>query len=95
MGTSPLRHSAQLSSTIDAVVVPIIFEIGSSTFDPTAPNYCGVEAGISAVNNFNASPLVTPVPNLTLNGVNVGNVQYVNEFHARRILEHHRRQLRV
>jgi hypothetical protein len=32
------------------------------------------------VNRFNASPLVTPVPNLTFNGVNVGTVQYTDGF---------------
>jgi hypothetical protein len=79
VGTSPF--AATLSgATINAVVVPLIFNIGGTIFDPTAPNNCGVEAGVSAVNRFNASPLVQPVPNLTFNGVNVGNLQYADGF---------------
>ncbi len=77
VGTSPFA-TPLTGTTIDAVLVPIIFDIGGTIFDPTAPNYCGVEAGMSAVNSFNASPLVTPVPNFTVNGVNVGNAQYVD-----------------
>jgi len=65
-------------STINAVLVPVIFDIGGVIFDPTAPNNCGVEGGESAVLRFNASPLVQPIPTLTLNGVNVGNAQYVD-----------------
>lgn len=56
----------------------MIFNIGGTVFDPTAPNTC--DGGISAVNRFNWSPVVEPVPNLTFNGVNVGTVQYVDGF---------------
>jgi hypothetical protein len=65
-------------STINAVVVPVIFNIGGTIFDPTAPDSC--DSGYSAVNRFNASPLVQPVPNLTFNGVNVGTAQYTDGF---------------
>ena len=65
-------------STINAVVVPIIFDIGGTIFDPTAANSC--DGNYSAVNRFNFSPLVQPVPNLTFNGVNVGTVQYTDGF---------------
>jgi hypothetical protein len=65
-------------SVINAVVVPIIFNIGGTIFDPTAPNSC--DTGYSAINRFNLSPLVQPVPNLTFNRVNVGNVQYTDGF---------------
>jgi hypothetical protein len=79
VGTSPF--AATLSgSTINAVVVPIVFSIGSSIFDPTAPNNCGVENGVSAENRLMASPLVLPVSNLTFNGVDVGNVQHTDGF---------------
>lgn len=64
--------------TINAVLVPMIFNIGGTVFDPTAPNSC--DSGISVVSRFNASPLVQPVPNLTFNGVNVGTVQYTDGF---------------
>jgi hypothetical protein len=82
VGTSPF--ATPLSGvTINAVVVPLIIGIGSSTFDPTAPNNCGVEAGNSALNSFNESPLVQPVPNLMFDGMNVGQtngVQYIDGF---------------
>ena len=77
VGTSPFASSLS-GSTINAVLVPVIFNIGGTVFDPTAPNNC--DSGYSAVNRFNASPLVQPVPNLTFNGVNVGNVQYTDGF---------------
>lgn len=77
VGTSPFASSLS-GSTINAVVVPVIFNIGGTVFDPTAPNSC--DSGYSAVNRFNASPLVTPVPNLTFNGIDVGNVQYTDGF---------------
>ena len=77
VGTSPFASSLS-GSTINAVVVPVIFNIGGTVFDPTAPNSC--DSGYSAVNRFNTSPLVVPVPNLTFNGVNVGNVQYTDGF---------------
>lgn len=79
MGTSPFV-TPLTGATIDALLVPIIFNIGGTLFDPTAPNNCGVEAGVSAVNRFNASPLVQPVPNLIFNGVKVGNVQHTDGF---------------
>jgi hypothetical protein len=77
VGTSPFAPTLS-GTTINAVVVPLIFKIGVTVFDPTAPNNC--DSGYSAVNRFNASPLVMPVPNLTFNGVNVGNVQYTDGF---------------
>ena len=64
-------------SVINAVVVPTIFDIGGTIFDPTAPNSC--DSGYTALNRFNFSPLVQPT-NLTFNGVNVGNVQYTDGF---------------
>jgi hypothetical protein len=77
VGTSPFTTPLS-GTTINAVVVPLIFNIGGTIFDPTAPNNC--DSGYSAVNRFNASPMATPVPNLTFNGVNVGNVQYTDGF---------------
>ncbi len=65
-------------SAINAVVVPTIFDIGGTIFDPTVGNSC--DSGYTAVNRFNLSPLVQPVTNLTFNGVNVGNVQYTDGF---------------
>jgi hypothetical protein len=47
LGTSPFP-TPLTGSTIDAVLVPIIFDIGGAMFDPAAPNDC--DSGISAVN---------------------------------------------
>ena len=77
VGTNPFSTTPS-GSVIDAVIVPMIFNIGGTVFDPAAPNSC--DSGISAVNRFNWSPLVQPVPNLTFNGVNVGTVQYTDGF---------------
>jgi len=68
------------ATTIDAVLVPLIVEVvqGSDVlmFDPTSPNYCGPNAGVSPVDRFRKSPLVV-ARNLSFNGVNVGKWQYV------------------
>lgn len=77
VGTNPFATSLS-GATIFAVLVPVVIKIGSVTFDPAAPSAC--DAGVSAVDRFNASPLVQPVPGLSFNGVNVGDVQYVDGF---------------
>lgn len=79
VGTSPFA-TALSGSTIKAVVIPIIFNIGGVFLDSTAPNSCYAEGGLSAASRFMASPLVVPVNNLTFDGVDVGNVQYVDGF---------------
>jgi hypothetical protein len=66
-------------STIPVVVVPVVVTINGTIFDPTAPNYCGSEGGVSAITRIMQSPVVLP-GSLTFNGVNVGNVQYVDGF---------------
>jgi hypothetical protein len=76
-GSSPFA-STLTSTTIPVVVVPAVVSIGSTFFDPTAANTC--DGGFSAVYRLMNSPLVQPVPNLTFNGINVGNVQYVDGF---------------
>jgi hypothetical protein len=69
--------------TIDAVFVPLIIQIikpdGSIvTFDPLTPDSsCGET--YSPENRFRHSPLVVP-SDLTFNGVDVGNVQYIDGF---------------
>jgi len=77
VGTNPF--STPLTGTsINAVIIPMAFNIGGVVFDPTAPNSC--DNNYSVVDRFNLSPLVLPVTNLTFNGVNVGNVQYSDGF---------------
>ena len=77
VGTNPFSITPS-GSVIDAVIVPMVFNIGGTIFDPTAPNTC--DSNVSAINRFNWSPVVQPVPNLTFNGVNVGTAQYVDGF---------------
>ncbi len=77
-GTSPFASSLS-GSTIPVVVVPVVVNINGTVFDPTVPNYCGSEAGVSAITRIMQSPVVVP-SSLTFNGVGVGDVQYVNGF---------------
>ena len=60
VGTSPFASTLS-GSTIKAVVVPVIVNIGSNSFNPTLPNTCFAEGGNSAVGQFMVSPLVLPV----------------------------------
>lgn len=75
VGTSPFSKPLA-ASTINAVVVPLKLSVGSATFDPTAGDSC--DANVSAVTRFRQSPLVNDVADLTMNGVDLGNVQFIN-----------------
>lgn len=76
VGTNPF--AATLSgTTINAVVVPVTIKIGSTVFDPTAPDDCD---SVPAQTRFYYSPLANNVPNLTILGVNVGTTQFNNGF---------------
>ncbi|HEX5106260.1 MAG TPA: hypothetical protein VFV87_20715, partial [Pirellulaceae bacterium] len=77
-GTSPFASTLS-GSTIPVVVVPVVVNINGTVFDPTAPNFCGPEGGVSAITRIMQSPVVVP-SYLTFNGVNVGYTQYVNGF---------------
>jgi len=77
-GTSPFATTLS-GSTIPVVVVPVVITINGTVFDPTAPNYCGAEGGVDAITRIMQSPIVEPTP-LTFNGIDVGNVQYVDGF---------------
>ena len=50
VGTSPFS-SPRSGSVINAVVVPLIFDIEGTIFDPTTPNAC--DSGYSAITRFN------------------------------------------
>jgi hypothetical protein len=78
VGTSPFASTLS-GSTIPVVIVPVVVTINGTVFDPTAPNFCGSEAGIDAITRIMQSPIVEPGP-LTFNGVDVGDVQYVDGF---------------
>jgi hypothetical protein len=77
VGTSPFA-TPLAGSTINAVVVPLKVSIGSATFDAGAGDAC--DGNVSSVTRFQQSPLANDVPNLTINGVNVGNAQFINGF---------------
>jgi hypothetical protein len=75
VGTSPFSKPLN-GSTINAVVVPLSVTIGSTTFDATAPNSC--DGNVPALTRFRQSPLANDVPDLTMNGVDMGHVQFIN-----------------
>src|SRR5215471_2092233 len=78
VGTSPFA-SPLSGSVTQATIIPLSMTIGTTTFDPTAPNTC--DGGVSALTRFTNSPIVQNVPSLTFNGQNVGvNLQYVDGF---------------
>lgn len=77
VGTSPFT-TPLAGTTINAVIIPVRVIVGASIFDPTLPDLC--DLSISTVSRFVSSPLVQNVPNLTMNGVNVGTTQWVNGF---------------
>jgi hypothetical protein len=75
VGTSPFASTLN-GSTINVAVVPLKISIGSATLDASAPNSC--DSNVSALTRFQQSPLVNNVTALTINGTNVGDVQFVN-----------------
>ena len=77
VGTSPFSKTLA-SSNISAIVVPLKITIGTTLFDPTAPDSC--DNNVSALTRFRQSPLANDVPSLMMNGVDVGNVQFINGF---------------
>jgi hypothetical protein len=77
IGTSPFV-SPPSGTTLSAVIIPLRVTIGTSVFDPNVGNPC--DSNVSPVVRFVFSPLSANVPNLTINGVNVGNAQYINGF---------------
>ena len=76
VGTSPF-DTILTGTTIKAVVVPVVVTINGTTFDPTLPDLCD---NVPALTRFRNSPLANDVPNLTINGWNIGTTQFVNGF---------------
>jgi hypothetical protein len=75
VGTSPFANRLT-AAAINAVVVPLKVTIGSAVFDPSAPDSC--DSNVSALTRFHQSPLANDVADLTMNGVDLGNVQFIN-----------------
>lgn len=76
VGASPYTSNA--TTTITSQVIPIIFTIGSTVFNPTkADSTC--EGGKVPLTLFKQSPIFAKAA-FTLNGVSVGKDQYVDAF---------------
>ena len=77
VGTDPFEKPPK-ATTLYADVIPVKVTIGSTVFDPTAFPSCGYSW--LPVFQFVLSPLVQEVKDLTLNGVNMGTMQYISGF---------------
>ena len=80
LGRSPYLRG-KTTTTIPTQIVPLIITIttptSSVTYDPTAPDAC--LGGVSALDKLGNSPIFTN-NSWTMNGVNVGNTQYIDAF---------------
>jgi len=81
VGRSPFAHG-KTTTTITLQIIPLIITItdshGTILYDPTVPDPCltGNPTDVQVIQN---SPLFTN-NNYTMNGVNVGNTQYIDAF---------------
>jgi hypothetical protein len=77
VGTDP---STNVTSSIPAVVVPIIFKMPDGTiFDPTQPDPCESTGALSDLQLVEGSPIFRNAP-FNFGGTNVGNTQYIDAF---------------
>lgn len=76
VGADP--NTSNATTTITAQIVPIIFTISGTTFDPTKPDST-CEGGKVPLTLFKQSPMIKKT-SFTLNGVNVGKGQYIDDF---------------
>ncbi len=76
VGASPYTSNA--TTTITTQIIPIVFTIGTTVFDPTKAD-ATCEGGKIPATLFKQSPIFAKAP-FTLNGVNVGKGQYIDEF---------------
>lgn len=81
LGRNPLLRG-KTTTTIPTQIVPLIITIndGTSTvtYDPTVPDAC-IPGNPTDISVINASPLFQNNP-WTMNGVTIGNTQYVDAF---------------
>jgi hypothetical protein len=84
IGTSPFLRAAR-STTIPVVLIPVIVNFHNTTsgftatFDPTSTPDAGCTGSTTAFSLVENSPIFQSMP-WTLNGVSVGNTQYVDAF---------------
>ena len=76
VGADP--NTSNVTTTITAQIVPIIFTIGGTTFDPTVAD-ATCEGGKIPLKLFQQSPMIKKTA-FTFNGVNVGKGQYADAF---------------
>jgi hypothetical protein len=74
-GGSPLSGG---TTTTEVVVIPVRFRINQDGYDPLTANPC--DGNFSAQVRLQGSPLVQPQPRNYINGINVGNAQYIDAF---------------
>jgi hypothetical protein len=79
VGRSPFAHGHR-TTTIPTFLVPVIltFQDSGDVFDPSTFDGCA-PANQSVIQLIQGSPLLSP-QNFTMNGVNVGLGQYLDEF---------------
>ena len=79
VGRSPFAHGHRIT-TIPTYLVPVVltFQDTGEVFDPTTADGCG-PANETVIQLIQNSPLIGE-PNFTINGVNVGVGQYLDEF---------------
>jgi hypothetical protein len=76
------------TTTVDLLIVPLIVQIGGTTFDPTQADAC-ITGGATPLAAFEGSPLLTPVAfdggsgaghAALINGTNGGSATYIDAF---------------
>ena len=77
VGRSPFAHGFR-STSLQAYLVPVIMTFSDGTvLDPTTADTC---SGTPAVSSVTANSPIFQNAAFTLNGVNVGNTQYIDAF---------------
>jgi hypothetical protein len=81
VGGNPFNRGAR-TTTVNVVLIPlkVIFTGTVRTFDPSAPDTACLGLGNTALSLTQQSPIFNTVPNLTMDGVNLGNVSFVDGF---------------
>jgi hypothetical protein len=77
VGRSPITTNGTTTTTV--YVQPIIAKIGGVTFDPTVPDKA-CYGGVIPLDGLKLSPMVLPVHNFVLNGIDVGTTIYSDAF---------------
>jgi hypothetical protein len=81
VGGNPFNRAAR-TTPINLVLVPLRIQFTGTVrnFDPTSPDVGCLGAGNTGLSLSQASPLFNTVPNLTMNGVNLGTVTFPDAF---------------